>query len=44
VLNADANGVDLTVTHIRINPKGDFPGNSGGNDPNFEVYFKAIVQ
>ncbi len=41
---ADANGVDLTVTHIRINPKGDFLGNSGGNDPNIEVYFKATVQ
>lgn len=41
---ADANGLDLTVTHIRINPKGDFLGNSGGGDPNFDVYFKAVVQ
>ncbi len=41
---ADANGLDLTVTHIRINPKGDFLGNSGGGDPNFAVYFKAVVQ
>ena len=41
---ADANGLDLTVTHIRINPKGDFLGDTGGGDPNFDVYFKAIVQ
>ena len=41
---ADANGVDLTVTHIRINPKADFLGNTGSGDPSFEVYFKAIVQ
>ena len=41
---ADANGVDLTVTHKRIHPKDDFLGNSGGNDPNIEVYFKATVQ
>ncbi len=30
---ADANGVDTTVTHIRINPKGDLLGNNGGGDP-----------
>lgn len=41
---ADANGVDLTVTHIRINPKADFLGNTGSGDPSFEVYIKAIVQ
>ena len=41
---ADANGVDTTVTDIRINPKGDFLGNTGSGDPNFEIYFKAVVQ
>ena len=41
---ADANGVDLTVTHIRINPKSNFLGNTGSGDPSFEAYFKAIVQ
>lgn len=41
---ADANGVDTTVTHIRINPKGELMGNTGSGDPYFEVYFKAIVQ
>ncbi len=41
---ADANGLDLTVTHIRINPKGDFLGDTGSGDPNFDVYFKAVVQ
>ncbi len=30
---ADANGVDTTVTHIRINPKGDLLCNNGGGDP-----------
>ena len=41
---ADANGVDTTVTHIRINPKGDLLGNTGSGDPSFDIYFKAVVQ
>jgi hypothetical protein len=41
---ADANGVDLTVAHIRIIPKNDFLGDTGSGDPSFEVYFKATVQ
>ncbi|MEE8077555.1 MAG: choice-of-anchor Q domain-containing protein, partial [Pseudomonadales bacterium] len=40
---ADGNGVDTTVTDIRINPKGTFLSSTSG-DPNFEVLFKAIVQ
>ncbi len=40
---ADGNGVDTTVTHIRINPKGVFLSSTTG-DPNFEVQFKTIVQ
>jgi len=38
------NGIDTTVTHIRINPKSDFLGNTGSGDPSFEVFFKAVVQ
>ena len=41
---ADTDGVDTTVTHIRINPKGDLLGNTGSGDPSFDVYFKSIVQ
>ncbi len=41
---ADANGVDTTVTNIRINPKGAFLGDTGSGDPSFEAYFKTIVQ
>lgn len=40
---ADADGVDTTVTHMRINPKGTFLSSTSG-DPNFEVLFKNIVQ
>ena len=40
---ADANGVDTTVTHIRIKPKGNFLSSPSG-DPNFEVMLKHIVQ
>ena len=40
----DANGVDPLVTTIRINPKGDFAGNSGGGDPSFRVNIRGIVQ
>lgn len=40
----DANGVDLAVTNIRINPKGMFQGNSGGGDPSMQLIIKAVVQ
>ena len=41
---ADANGVNTTVTNIRIDPKGAFLGDTGSGDPSFEAYFKTIVQ
>jgi len=39
----DGNGVDTTVTHMRIKPNGTLLSSSPG-DPNFEVLFKNIVQ
>ncbi|MCP4301037.1 MAG: DUF11 domain-containing protein [Gammaproteobacteria bacterium] len=41
---ADANGVDLAVTDIRINPKNAFAGNAGGGDPSMQLAFKVLVQ
>lgn len=41
---ADANGVDLAVTHIRINPKGELSGSTGAGDPSMQLSFKVIVQ
>jgi hypothetical protein len=41
---ANANGVDLAVTNIRINPKGTFLGNTGGNDRQANFAFKLVVQ
>ena len=40
----DANGVDASVTHIRIDPKGAFPGNAGGGNPSFQLFFLTVVQ
>jgi hypothetical protein len=40
----DANGVDIAVTNIRINPKNAFLGNSGSGDTSASFVFKAIVQ
>ncbi len=40
----NANGVDPAVTHIRINPKGVFAGNTGGGNPNFDVRILVVVQ
>lgn len=40
----DANGVDANVTHIRINPQGTFPGNSGSGNPSFRLLFLAVVR
>jgi hypothetical protein len=40
----DANGVDLAVTHIRINPQATFQGNTGSGDPSASFAFKTVVQ
>lgn len=41
---ADANGTDIAVTNIRINPKSTFLGNSGAGDPQADFAFKLVVQ
>jgi hypothetical protein len=41
---ADANGTDLAVTNIRINPKSIFLGNTGAGDPRADFSFKLVVQ
>lgn len=41
---ADANGVDLAVTNIRINPKGELAGSTGAGDPSVQLSFKVIIQ
>lgn len=41
---AAANGTDPSVTHIRVNPKGLLAGDSGAGAPNFQVFFKAVIQ
>ncbi len=41
---ADANGTDLAVTNIRINPKNTFLGNSGAGDPQADFAFKLVVR
>ncbi len=41
---ADANGVDTNVTHILVNPKGAFSGNSGAGNPSFQLFFLTVVQ
>lgn len=40
----DASGVDANVTHIRVNPKGTFPGNSGAGNPSFQLFFLTVVR
>lgn len=40
----DANGVDLAVTDIRINPKGALAGSTAAGDPSLQLAFKMIVQ
>jgi len=44
VPTADANGVDLAVTDIRINPKGSFAASTAAGDPSMQLALKAIVQ
>jgi uncharacterized repeat protein (TIGR01451 family) len=41
---AIANGTDPAVTHIRVNPKGLFVGDTGAGAPNFQIFFKAVIQ
>lgn len=41
---ADANGVDVNVRYVRINPTGALAGNTTGSDPNFQLRFIVIVQ
>jgi uncharacterized repeat protein (TIGR01451 family) len=42
--SADANGVDINVTNILINPRGVFQGNTAAGDSSMQLTFKAIVQ
>jgi uncharacterized repeat protein (TIGR01451 family) len=42
--DADADGFNSSVTHLRIGPKGVFNGASGGNNPSFEIKFKVRVE
>jgi hypothetical protein len=42
--DADPDGVNSNVTHMRVNPKGVFNGASGGNNPSFELKFKVRVE
>lgn len=39
----DADGFDSFVTNIRVNPKGQFPGSSGGNNPDFDIQFRVRI-
>lgn len=41
---ADANGVDVNVRHIRINPKGGMAGDTGSGAPSFELRFVVRVR
>lgn len=40
----DANGVDSSVTDIRINPKGTFAASDGTNHPSITVKFRVRVE
>lgn len=42
--SVDANGVDLAVTDIRINPKGALAGSTSAGNPGIELAFKMIVE
>lgn len=39
----DADGFDSAVTNIRVNPKGQFPGSPGGNNPDFDIQFRVRI-
>lgn len=38
-----ANGTDPAVTHIRVNPKGVFAGDSGSGSPSFQLFLKTVI-
>jgi trimeric autotransporter adhesin len=40
----DANGVDVSITGVRIAPSGVMPGASGGNQPSFVIRFRVKVK
>ena len=40
----DATGCDPRITHLRVNPKGDFAGANGFGVPGFTVLFRAQVR
>jgi uncharacterized repeat protein (TIGR01451 family) len=40
----DATGCDPRITHLRVNPKGDFAGANGLGVPGFTVLFRAQVR
>ena len=42
--DADADGFNSSVTHLRLKLKGAFNGASGGNNPSFEIKFKVRVE
>ncbi len=40
----DADSCDSAVTNIRVNPKGQMDGASGGNQPSFQLRFRVQVK
>lgn len=40
----DADGYDGAVSHIQLNPNGQFSGASGGGSPSFEIRFRVRVK
>ncbi|MEE9330949.1 MAG: hypothetical protein V3U89_01855 [Methylophilaceae bacterium] len=41
---ADANGVDSSVTHLKMATQGAFLGDNGSGAPNFELKFRVKIQ
>jgi len=41
---ADANGYDVSVTNIRVNPKGVMNASNGTTNPNFILRFRVMVK
>lgn len=41
---ADANGADTSVTHIRVNPQGEFSTSDGSTLPSFSLSFKVRIK
>jgi len=42
--SADADGVDSSVTNVKMKTQGTFAGSSGVSNPNFEFKFRVIVK